>query len=689
MPRLRKPGVQFDWIPAPPPAPPDPKRLDIAGFVGVAARGPLDTPVRLRAWSDFCAVFGAQTTQAWLAHAVNGFFANGGQACWVVRVADPSLAEPASLPIVSSDGAGLLMTLVAATPGTWGRGVRASLTFRSLGRFDLSLALDGETKETWLGLSLDATPDAAAVINLNSRLVNAVRGPASAGAEFGFLSGADRPGERAAERMGWSNARDALLEGGSDGLAPQADLTLGDGVKLRFLQIVPVRTRVDYDAETLTIFADGVQELSLPVTPGQPELLAGAINDPLTGSRLVRVEALPCAPSEVSSGPVSVTLSGGLTLEMMLGFKAGDAPPLDGAATGLLALEAIKEVGAVAAPDLMPNGLWKDDLATSDASERLTVGPVPFTAAGIAAAQSALLDRCRRKGDRFAILDSPFDGSERRSAFSEDAGPDRDAIGDRSRTELEDLFAWVQDLPDSGRDFGALYFPWLSVANPAGLDFPALCAPPCGHIAGAYARCDVAFGLRRSPANLALEAALDTAVRVGDGVFGDLNILGVNVLRAEPGRGVRIGGARTLAPHTSPAVQAMTLGDDDGGGVPSLLGGGAAGVRYVSERRLLLMLVRLLERELQWTVFEPSDRRLWGDIERVVRSQLRQLWRDGALDGASEAQAFFVRCDDSTNPPEQIENGMVVCLLGLRLPSPAEFILVRIGKTEALTRLLD
>lgn len=149
----RAPGVEVEWLSADIPVPAA-ARTDVAGFVGVAQRGPMHQPVRVSSWSQFQAVFGAYDPRAWLAFAVNGFFANGGDACWVVRVADPDKASPAtaSLPAVPGKPA---VAVAATSPGSWANGTR--LTSVDLGNGLFSLFIDSPvTSEVWPQLSLNA-----------------------------------------------------------------------------------------------------------------------------------------------------------------------------------------------------------------------------------------------------------------------------------------------------------------------------------------------------------------------------------------------------------------------------------------------------------------------------------------------------------------------------------------------------
>jgi phage tail sheath protein FI len=212
--------------------------------------------------------------------------------------------------------------------------------------------------------------------------------------------------------------------------------------------------------------------------------------------------------------------------------------------------------------------------------------------------------------------------------------------------------------------YGAIYYPWLRVPDPLNLEGILRSVPPSGYVAGIYARGDRRVGVHKPPANAELEGVKDVQVTVDDIDHGALNDGGVNVIRSYRGRGVRVAGARTL---TEPASE----------------------WRYVNVRRLLIMIEEAIDEQTQWTVFEPNNRDLWRDIERVARSFLETIWRRGMLDGATPEEAFYARCDETTNSQADIDVGRVTCEIGVLPPWPAEFVIVRIGKTEGSTEIVE
>jgi phage tail sheath protein FI len=177
---------------------------------------------------------------------------------------------------------------------------------------------------------------------------------------------------------------------------------------------------------------------------------------------------------------------------------------------------------------------------------------------------------------------------------------------------------------------------------------------PSGHIAGVWARVDGTRGVHKAPANEAIRGALRLSYVLTAAEQGELNDNGVNCIRFFTREGIRIWGARTV--------------------------GDASGEwRYLPVRRLFTMIEESIVTSTRWIVFEPNDRTLWKSIRRDVTAFLTRLWRDGALMGRTPEEAFFVQCDEETNPPEVVDAGEVRVVIGIAPVKPAEFIIFRIS----------
>jgi uncharacterized protein len=264
-----------------------------------------------------------------------------------------------------------------------------------------------------------------------------------------------------------------------------------------------------------------------------------------------------------------------------------------------------------------------------------------FDGAHVFELQRQVLEHCQRMGDRFAILDTLpiLDGK----------------YGTQAELSLERALEehWRELIPTDG----ALYFPWIRVAPLAGSD-PQF-VPPCGHVAGIYARTDAQIGVHKAPANAIVEGAVDLEVQLTDADQSGLNEAGVNCIRSFPGRGIRVWGARTLS------------------GLPDW--------RYVNVRRLFLTLIRWIEHNTYDLVFEPNGPPLWDRVRDRLGAYCYELLQHGALKGRSPTEAFFVKCDEETNPLEVRMAGQLICDVGLAPIVPAEFVVVRITQSAAGT----
>lgn len=251
--------------------------------------------------------------------------------------------------------------------------------------------------------------------------------------------------------------------------------------------------------------------------------------------------------------------------------------------------------------------------------------------AAVRRVQKAALAHCRQHRNRFAILDAP-NGVDPTQSVSAAAAT---------------LRAWRDDVitGESDPSYGALYYPWIKTTA-------GRLVPPSGHVAGIYARTDADTGVFRPPANQEIFDVFDLEFPIDAVIQGELNPDSIDCLRAFPGRGLRVYGARTLSPDPS--------------------------WRYISVRRLFITVGRWIDRNMLFATFEPNAPRLWIRIQRELRVYLDKLWRSGALKGDVAADAYFIKCDGETNPPEERELGQVTTLIGMAPVVPHEFIVVRI-----------
>jgi len=288
--------------------------------------------------------------------------------------------------------------------------------------------------------------------------------------------------------------------------------------------------------------------------------------------------------------------------------------------TGFGGLEAIDEITMVSCPDLM------------SAYEKGALN-----AEAVKTVQLAMIAHCELMGDRVAILD-PLPG-----------------------LSAQQVKEWRMDKSGFDSKYAALYYPWIKVFDAAiGTN---RFVPPSGHMAGVWARNDATRGVHKAPANEVVRGAVEPQTQLIRSEQELLNPIGVNCIRAFPGRGVRVWGARTLS--SDPAW------------------------RYVNVRRLFNYLEESILGGTQWVVFEPNDHALWARIRRTIAAFLVNEWRRGALFGLTPDEAFYVKCDDETNPSESIDAGLVVCEIGVAPVKPAEFVVFRLAQISGGTSLVS
>ncbi len=260
-----------------------------------------------------------------------------------------------------------------------------------------------------------------------------------------------------------------------------------------------------------------------------------------------------------------------------------------------------------------------DEISLLCCPDEFYLGLQDFNVAGL------LRDQCERLKDRFAILQAP-------------------------------LLAGTPELntPQVVSKYAALYYPWLKISDPR-TGVPLL-IPPGGHMAGIYARSDTNVGVHKDPANEVIGGITALQLQINDQQQAILNPKGVNVLRYFKGAGNLVWGGRT------------TSNDPDW--------------KYINVRRLFIFVEKSILRGTQWVVFENNDEPLWARVRRSVSDFLTTLWRDGMLQGAKKEQAYFVRCDHTTMTQADIDNGRLICLIGIAPVKPAEFVIFRIGQWD-------
>jgi phage tail sheath protein FI len=364
------------------------------------------------------------------------------------------------------------------------------------------------------------------------------------------------------------------------------------------------------DAFTVVVKRGGKTEETFPDVTAKKgkQNVATIVN---AQSKLIRIEEVGSASAlerRPASGAVALS-GGGAAAPARLSSEDYVGDPAD--RTGFGGLEAVDPITMVCVPDLM--AAYQGGMIDLD---------------GVQAVQQAMLAHCELMGDRVAILDPP---------------PGLNA---------QQVHEWRVAKAGYDSKYATLYWPWIKVLDPLSGDTMAV--PPSGHVAGVWGRSDDTRGVHKAPANEVVRGALSLQTQITKQEHDLLNPAGINCIRAFPGRGIRIWGARTLS-----SDQAW---------------------RYLNVRRLFNYLEESILEGTQWVVFEPNDLDLWQRIRREITAFLMRVWRDGALFGTTPEQAFYVKCDEETNPPEVVDAGQVICEIGVAPVKPAEFVVFRLSQ---------
>lgn len=368
----------------------------------------------------------------------------------------------------------------------------------------------------------------------------------------------------------------------------------------------------------------------------------------------------------------------------------GDRGSSEAEATGLERLLLVDEVSVVDVPDLYarrvdveirPVRLPARDVeagfipcakvlgppSASSARGRRAEGDPLFAEADVRAAQEAMLLRCVPERWRVLLLLSvPL---ARGASGRFDPPSDQDA--QRWRDGFDALVKGAPGLEPEEMSVAALYWPW--VLEQERVDAPVVARPPSPLAAGVIARRDRARGPHVAPANETLRGVVGLSWPITDEVHGRLYIPppdrggravpGINVLRPFPGYGIQVWGARTLSTETW--------------------------LRHLPVRRCLSAIERRVKVALDGVAFEPHTPLLWIQVTHLVLGVLLPIFDAGALRGERPEQAFFIRCDSSVNPPEQVREGRLVCEVGVAIAAPAEFLIFRIGRREGIVEVVE
>jgi phage tail sheath protein FI len=273
-----------------------------------------------------------------------------------------------------------------------------------------------------------------------------------------------------------------------------------------------------------------------------------------------------------------------------------------------------------------------------------TAVPTPLSSSDSIQLQLMMIDQCRRLQYRVAIIDPP-DGLQ---------------IGQAQ--------TWPADhgmiLTPSSR-FAAFYYPWLMGPDALQIDGPLRALPPSGYVAGTYAYNDLTYGVQRPPANVGLQFVTDVEEDISDLQQENLNLNNVNAIRWFPGRGIRVWGARSLA---SPLDEEW---------------------RFIHVRRMMSAIEETAQRSSRWAVFQSNNDALRNSLKHSMTVLLEGIWEKGGLQGSKPADAFYVKCDATNNPQSVIDNGQLICEVGVAIAVPMEFLVFEIRQDASGAQILE
>jgi phage tail sheath protein FI len=616
----------------------------VAGFIGVAEKGPINEAVKVFNFTEYQNRYGGFLPHAYLSHAVFQFFNNGGTQCYVVRVAG---ANTATANIVLKDRgttAQNSLTISASSPGASGNSLAVLITDGANdpgNEFNL-LVFDQDALtplETLANLSMvRGAPNFVETVTSASKYIRVTVNKDNTNAQAGTSRGAAPP--QSLQGTGRAKFRININSDGfqevdlqaavGNGTGQVADLSSAANIAgaITFVVRRLTKLRGSTNQNALSNFTCQVDANVLLLTSGAPGLssmvsVAPASNSSQDASGLLRLgqlqggkETLGAAVTRPRTNPAGTPPAN----YYLLGDHAAPTAEVASVRAGL------------DGNPITTDQPYIDGFHAFDDKEDVSLLAVPGI--GSPAVAGAGMNYCANRplSDCFFIGDMSQDDDT-----VEEAKAFRDALTPKN-------------------SYGAVYIPWVRMLDPTGQSSEPLRVPPSGFVAGLYARTDGRVGVWKAPAGTAtaLAGSVGLAGNLTDVQQGNLNPINVNVIRQFVGSGVVLWGARTIT-----ADPEWT---------------------YIPVRRMAIFLRVSLYRGIQWAVFEPNDDDLWASLRLNINSFMMNLFRQGAFQGATPSQAFFVKCDNETTTQDDINLGIVNVLVGFAPLKPAEFVVLKISQ---------
>lgn len=626
-----------------------------AGFVGMAQKGPIKgLPVLITGMADYQRRFGGYLAEKtygsmrYLPYAVEQFFANGGSTCYVMRVCSTDKETGAGTAQGSMGGD--FLEVHAASPGQWGNTLQVRFIQNLKAKTPITKKLPAEAvtvaTEKYAELEAEQKKLEEALKTLSEAKVKQQEAEDKAEA----ASEADKAEAAAAAEAAKQETEKAQAQADTQKKAVEEKAAaytqaaagifyeVGDSKCLQEGDLVCVSSNAGNSSLRYTV-VDKIEDKKVYIRwpvydlPGNAMLYLVewnlSIQDETTAEQYEAVSfndgkssyigntaaksqlvTIKCRPEKLNSGILekclkteedtffTISITGGTegTISQVPDaslYTGKDGAP--GERTGLTSFQTISDVSIMAIPGIVDK-----------------------------AVQSALVTHCESMGNRFAVLDMPEEDKE-----------------------VAAMQAFRENIDSS---YAAMYHPWLQCYD--ALANKSTYFPPSGAMAGIYGRTDNTRGVHKAPANEVVRNCTGLSVNYNEAEQGKLNPKGINLIRALPGQGIRVWGARTCS--------------SDGNW------------KYVNVRRLFIYIEESIKTSTGWAVFEPNDEMLWSRVEGTIKVFLTTQWRNGALTGSSAEEAFFINIGRSTMTQDDILNGRLICIIGVAPVRPAEFVIFRI-----------
>ena len=618
----------------------------IAAFIGVAERGPVGEAVKMFNFTEYQSRYGGFIPNSFLSHAVYQFFNNGGTQCYVVRVAS---ANAVAANIVLRDRAATnqqaSLTIAASSPGVWGNQLAVVITNGTndpLNEFNLSVFQQDELVPLERFDNLSMVPSASNFVStatVSSRYIRVTTNTANTNAQAGTSRGGAVPSALAGTRtrlrinINGDGFQEVDLSAAVPTPAPDLNsaANIAAAIQARVRALTKLRTSTDQNAFTnfLCEVNNGVLLLTSGVANAAASVkVASAANSSQDAAVLLRLGLLNGGVETIGAAVLRPQTNPPRTPPDNYYFVGDNSAPSAEVASVVAGSE-----GSTIATD-QP---YIDAFARLDDKDDVSLIAVPGI--GSAALVGAGMNYCANR----SLSDCFF-------------------IGDMSQTDdtVDEAKNFRNAIPLKN-SYGAIYTPWVRMLDPTGRAATPILAPPSGFVAGLYAKTDGQRGVWKAPAgtSVALGGSVGLAVNLTDAQQGNLNPLNINVIRQFAGAGIVLWGARTVT--SDPAWN------------------------YIPVRRMAIFLRVSIYRGIQWAVFEPNDEDLWSSLRLSIGSFMMNLFRQDAFQGATPAQAFFVKCDNETTTQGDIDAGIVNVLVGFAPLKPAEFVIVKISQKVGQT----